>query len=273
MPFKEELSVALEAAEAAGELIREHYDRFTAIPDARSDISTQADRDSQELILQILRRSFPSDAMIAEEKTPTLEVVSHSDSRLWIVDPIDGTRGFAVKNGEFSVMIAFVENGRIAVGVVLEPANGLVTFASRGGGCWRYRGSGGVQSQCRVGNVSDLTSATLTQSRSRTARESPVIKKIKPAKILETFSSGVKLARVAGGEADLFVNIYPQFNDWDICAGHILVEEAGGAVTDLHGEPIIYGREGNRQLAGLLATNGLIHQAALAALRGTFTAA
>ncbi len=212
-----ELSVALEAAEAAGELVREEYERFAAIPDAPSDISTEADRASQELILQTILRRFPNDALVAEERTPTLESARHSGSRLWIVDPIDGTRGFAVKNGEFSVMIAFVHDGQIEIGVVLEPATGRTTFATRDGGCWRDQGKGGAKTQCRVGTAADLGSATLIQSRSRTAKESPVVSQIKPARIVESFSSGVKLARLACGEADLYANIYPQFNDWDIC--------------------------------------------------------
>jgi 3'(2'), 5'-bisphosphate nucleotidase len=266
MPFDEELSVALSAAEEAGRLIREQYDRFVPIPDAPSDITTDADRASQELILQAIRRKFPTDALAAEENTPSLEGMHHSGPRLWIVDPIDGTRGFAVKNGEFSVMIAFVERGQIRVGVVLEPATWLVTYATHGGGCWRYREPGGAKSRCRVGAARELTGCTLTQSRSRTARESPVVKKIQPAKIVETFSSGVKLARVAGGEADIFANIYAEFHDWDVCAGHILVEEAGGKVTTLAGAPMQYGNEGNKQRQGMIATNGLIHDAAVAAL-------
>ena len=269
MPFDEELSVALAAAEAASRVIREQYERFVPIPDAASDITTEADRASQELILQLIRRIFPADALIAEEKTPTLEGVLHTGPRLWIVDPIDGTRGFAVKNGEFSVMIAFVEQGQIRVGVVLEPATWLVTYATHGGGCWRCREPGGEKSRCHVGDAMDLARSTLTQSRSRTARESPVVKKIQPAKIVETFSSGVKLARVAGGEADIFANIYPEFHDWDVCAGHILVEEAGGKVTTLAGTPIRYGAEGNKQRQGMLATNGVVHAAALAALRAS----
>src|SRR5688572_23358629 len=118
MAFDRELSVALAAAEAAGRLILDHYERFTAIPDARSDISTDADRASQELILQHLRDEFPSDALCAEEATDTLKNAAREGRRLWIVDPIDGTRGFAVKNGEFSVMIGFVEDAAIRVGVV-----------------------------------------------------------------------------------------------------------------------------------------------------------
>src|SRR5947207_11046867 len=117
MNFEKELKLALSTAEAAGRLIREHYDKFVPIPDAPSDISTVADREAQELILRRIRAEFPDDALCAEEATETLRTAPRSGARLWIVDPIDGTRGFAVKNGEFSVMIAFVHDGVMQVGV------------------------------------------------------------------------------------------------------------------------------------------------------------
>jgi 3'(2'), 5'-bisphosphate nucleotidase len=261
------MQLALAAAEAAGRLIREHYDSFIAIPDARSDISTEADRASQELILNRIRAEFPGDALCAEEATETLRTAKRSGPRLWIVDPIDGTRGFAVKNGEFSVMIAFVMDGIMQVGVVLEPAMWRVTCAARGEGCWRFVGEGATPVRCRVGAANTLESATLTQSRSRTARESPVVSKLRPARVIETFSAGVKLAQVAAGAADIYANIYPEFNDWDVCAGHILVEEAGGRVTTLDGTALRYGSEGNKQRGGLLATNGPLHDAAIARLK------
>src|SRR5262249_792021 len=153
--------------------------------------------------LKQIQATFPGDALCAEESTPTLQAAKRSGSRLWIVDPIDGTRGFAVKNGEFSVMIAFVQDGVMQVGVVLEPWPWKITYAGRGDGCWRSIGPGATPARCRVGTAARLTEATLTQSRSRTARESPVIKKLQPARVIETFSAGVKLALVAGGEADL----------------------------------------------------------------------
>jgi 3'(2'), 5'-bisphosphate nucleotidase len=271
MPWEKELEVALQAAEAASRLVLDHYDRLEAIPDAPSDISTEADRAAQELILRHILDAFPADRLCAEEKTPTLEKSRSSSSRLWIVDPIDGTRGFARKNGEFSVMVGFVDTGRMMAGVVLEPARWRCTFATQGGGCWRYTGHGGERKRCRVGQASQLSEATLTQSRSKTARESPVVKTLGPARILETYSAGLKLAQVASGEADMYVNIYPEFHDWDICAGHILVEEAGGKVTTLAGAPIVYGSEGFKQRAGMVATNGALHEAAvqaLAAMRG-----
>src|SRR2546423_7512904 len=106
MPYERELQAALEAARRAGARILEHYEPFEKAPDARADISTIADREAQEIILKHLHETFPADALCAEEKTPSLEGVVTTGPRQWVVDPIDGTRGFARKNGEFSVMIA-----------------------------------------------------------------------------------------------------------------------------------------------------------------------
>src|SRR5687768_8699826 len=106
MPYERELQTALEAAERAGAVILDLYQRFEAIADAPASITTAADRESQEVILRHLRDAFPSDAFRAEEATPTLADLPRAGPRLWVVDPIDGTRGFARKNGEFSVMVA-----------------------------------------------------------------------------------------------------------------------------------------------------------------------
>jgi 3'(2'), 5'-bisphosphate nucleotidase len=263
MAHQLELDAALEAARQAGRLILAAYETFTAIPDARADITTDVDRQSQETILQHLRKQFPADALCAEEATPTLASAVRLGSRLWIVDPIDGTRGFAQKNGEFSVMIGLLEEGRIVVGVVLEPVPRRLTYAVRGGGCGRQDGDA-VPVSCRVTTTNDLKACTLTQSRSRQgAGPSPIVRAVQPARVRETYSAGIKLALVARGDADLYVNSYEAFHDWDICAGHILVEEAGGVVTGLAGESLVYGTPGAWQRQGLLASNGLLHAAAV----------
>jgi 3'(2'), 5'-bisphosphate nucleotidase len=263
MPFEAELEAALAAARGAGALILTAYATFEAIPDARADITTDADRAAQESILQELRRRFPGDTLCAEEQTPTLAGAPKEGPRLWIVDPIDGTRGFAQKNGEFSVMVAFVDHGQVAVGVVYEPANGRLTRAVRGGGCWREDGSA-TPVACRVSPTANLAAATLTQSRSKPGTVSRAVEALHPARVIETHSAGIKLALVARGEGDLYVNRYDAFHDWDIAAGHILVEEAGGRVTGLRGEPIRYGSPGAWQRSRLLASNGILHAATLA---------
>src|SRR5882672_7376938 len=120
------------AAVNAGEYLAKAYADFTPIPNAPSNISTEADRGSQEIILQFISGLYPNDALCAEEKTATLANAKRTGERVWIVDPIDGTRGFAMKTGEFSVMIAFVHDGRVAVGSVTEPATARRTYAAHG---------------------------------------------------------------------------------------------------------------------------------------------
>src|SRR5207245_8201337 len=95
------------------------------------------------------------------------------------------------------------------------------------------------------------------------------VQALRPARVVETYSAGIKLARVARGEADVYVNTYDAFHDWDICAGHILVAEAGGRVTGLAGQELHYGLPGAWQRDGLLASNGLLHELALATPRAT----
>ena len=162
-----ELEVALDAARRASQYLMQEYARFQVVPDAPANITTEADRQSQEIILQTIRAAFPHDALCAEEATATLQGSVHIGARLWIVDPIDGTRGFARKNGEFSVMLGFVENGQIGVGVVAQPAVGRLTYAVRGAGCWRKDGNDPAPTRCLVTTIDALPQCTLTQSRSR----------------------------------------------------------------------------------------------------------
>jgi len=265
--YELELAVAMEAVRKAGAYLEDAYRRFEVIADAPANITTDADRKSQEIILAHLSEHFPADALYAEEATEGLKQAKQVGDRTWIVDPIDGTRGFARKNGEFSVMVGMVDRGAIALGVVHQPAVGRWTFATQGDGCWRRDNGEKEPVRCVVNPVRDLKEATLTQSRSRDGKASKWAGAIGPAHIVESYSAGIKLALVARGEADLYLNTYEAFSDWDICAGHILVTEAGGKVTGTGGQAIVYGAEDFKQRSGLLATNGVLHDAALEVIR------
>jgi 3'(2'), 5'-bisphosphate nucleotidase len=268
MPYERELEVALESARRAGAMLLGEYERFQKIADAPADITTHADRDAQEMLLKDLRAAFPADAFCAEEQTASLEGAATTGPRLWIIDPIDGTRGFARKNGEFSVMVGFADGGRPAVGVVLEPARGRITYAVRGGGCWRVDGDSPGPVRCQVTGTARLADATVTQSHSRNPAEpSREIRALAPGRVVESYSAGIKLALVARGEADLYLNTYEGFHDWDIAAGHILVDEAGGRVTGLRGQVPQYGLPGAWQRNGLLGSNGRVHDEAVARLK------
>jgi 3'(2'), 5'-bisphosphate nucleotidase len=268
MDYAKELEVALEAAHKAGEYLKGAYEAFTPLTNAPASISTEADRTSQELILTHLFKAFPDDAICAEEGTSTLKGAKREGDRLWVVDPIDGTRGFVMKNGEFSVMIGLVARGRVVVGVVLEPAQSRVTYAQFGHGCW-VRNRSAMPISCTVKRTESLSDAVLVESHGKKGEKSWPVKAIRPRQVLETYSAGVKMAMVARGEVDLYVNTYPNFSDWDICAGDILVTEAGGAVSEIAGSPIRYGALANSQKGGLLATNGRLHQTVVSALKNS----
>ncbi len=269
MNYQDELIAARAAADKAAAVILDLYSRFEAIADAPASITTAADRESQEIILQSLRSVFPTDAFRAEEATPTLAAAPTAGTRLWIIDPIDGTRGFARKNGEFSVMIALAIDGEAVVGVVLEPAAGVCTYAVKGGGCWRIHG-GTQPVQVHVRSTTTLAAATLVQSHTNPARGKTLpLQRLRPETVVETYSAGIKLARVAAGLADLYVSTYDTMNDWDLAAGHVLVAEAGGRVTTLDGRPLKYGGPNPSHAGGLLASHGVLHDAAIQAMRCT----
>jgi 3'(2'), 5'-bisphosphate nucleotidase len=263
MRYQKELDVALEAARLAGQVILDIYQHFVAIPDAPSSISTEADHQAQEVILRHLLSCFPGDAYRAEERTRALEGTPDRGPRLWVVDPIDGTRGFARKNGEFSVMVGFVNEGQIGVGVVLEPVKARVTYAVQGGGCWK-RDDAGPAERCRISSIRPMSEATLTQSHSRHPTvPNPYVRVLKPRRVVETYSAGVKLALVARGEVEIYLNDYNALRDWDLCAGHILVTEAGGMVTSLYGQVLEYGLPEGLHPNGVLAANEELHREVL----------
>jgi 3'(2'), 5'-bisphosphate nucleotidase len=267
--FQRELDAALRAATFAGDYLKTAYEAFVPIPDAPPTISTEADRTSQDAILRILSATFPDDAYLAEEATDTLKNLKREDRRTWIVDPIDGTRGFAKKNGEFSVMVGLVVDGRVVVGVVLEPGIDRVTYASLSEGCWTKTGTKSTI-RCAVGSAKELHESRLVVSHLKKGAPSPMLDAIRPIALSETYSAGVKLAMVARGESDLYI-IDPKnpYFDWDVCAGDILVTEAGGRVTRINGASLTYPTNARHQ-SGLLATNGQIHDKAVAALDGCF---
>jgi 3'(2'), 5'-bisphosphate nucleotidase len=265
MPFAHELREALAAAEKAARFVAAEYETFVAIPNAPAHISTHADKGAQEIILAHLRAAFPHDGLCAEEATDGLIGAPANADRTWVVDPIDGTKGFAIKNGEFSVMIGLTVGGESVVGVVWEPSTDRVTFASKGDGCFTRVGTADP-TRCHVTAVATLAEATITASHAKPGKPKPVVVKLRPGKVIETYSAGIKLAQVARGVCDLYVNDYPEFHDWDVCAGHVLVTEAGGTVTEFTGDPVRYGLAGAKRKSGLVATNGHLHRETLRTL-------
>lgn len=165
--YSTELKAAIHAASLASELILKAYEIREADPKAQANITTQTDLMSQEVILGYLMREFPEDAFAAEEDTQTIHEAKRLADRLWVVDPIDGTRGFVRKNGEFSVMIGFCIKGRVVAGVVTEPALGRHTYAQLGQGCWTQTGKG-PKTRCQAKPTTLISQAILPEATRQT---------------------------------------------------------------------------------------------------------
>ncbi len=265
--YRRELEVTLDVIRRAGEEILRRYASFERIEDAPADISTAADKASQELILDRLHREFPGDGLCAEEKSERFATEAAGAGRFWVVDPIDGTRGFARKNGEFSIMIALVEGGAPVVGAVHEPAADRLTWAAAGGGC-RIQTPAGSASLPAAVSATAGAPRVLAMSRSQGAEgERRLLAALGAERAIQTYSAGIKLAQVARGEADLYLGDYLTLHDWDVAAGHLLVTEAGGRVTRIDGSAVVYDGSGSSLAGkGIVASNGGVHEAALEAI-------
>jgi 3'(2'), 5'-bisphosphate nucleotidase len=233
------LAVLNDLAVQAGELIMEIYATdFSAR--AKSDASpvTQADEKAEALILAGLARYFPDVPIIAEEAAAAGHVpkISH---RFFLVDPLDGTKEFISRNGEFTVNIALIENGVPVMGVVYAPAlNTLFCGEQHNGAGKRY------QDQWHSISVRKLPAegATVLASRShRDAETDAYLATVKVAHLIGAGSS-LKFCTIAEGKADL----YPRFGrtmEWDTAAGHAVLSAAGGKVVGADGAPFHYGKQ------------------------------
>lgn len=220
----------------------------------RGDPVTAADLEADALLREGCARAFPDDGWLSEETADSPERLGRS--RVWVVDPLDGTRAFVEEIDEFAVSIALVVEGQARLGVVYNPARDELFAAERG--------AGGAATPLGVTDRREFEGAVLLASRSeRTAR---LLDEIEPLVRLDPRSSiAYKLALLASGGADLAISLQPK-SEWDVCAGTLLVEVAGGVVTDLHGSVLSFNRS-DPVIQGLVAANPLLQRRALEWLR------
>jgi 3'(2'), 5'-bisphosphate nucleotidase len=243
---------------------------FTVELKGPNDPVTRADREANEIICEALAASFPGDGIIAEESVPSSEAEIASRvarERVWFVDPLDGTREFADRNGEFAVMIGLAVRGRAALGVVLMPVTGEALAGRVGAECF-CEDAAGARRPMRVRDVSDPRDATMVVSRShRPAIIAPLVERLGIRSVVPCGSVGVKVSRIVFGEADLYVHGGAGAKRWDTCGPEAVLVAAGGRFTDLAGEAIDYSSVDLKVRTGIVATNGALHDAVLAATR------
>ena len=264
-----EMSVALELAREAGAAILDVYDGPFEIEQkaGADDLEpvTQADRVANEIIVQRLSREFPEDGILAEESIDTERRLGKS--RVWMVDPLDGTTGFIDGNGDFAVQIGLAEDGECMLGVVYQPLTGVLYRAVRGGGAWIERPEAEPE-RARVSAHTDLATMRLAASRShRSPRMDRVVQSLSVKQEVRRGSVGLKIGLIVEQQCDLYVHLSPRTKQWDTCAPEIILQEAGGKLTDLFGKPLRYNSPEVQNRNGIVASNGAAHAEVITGLK------
>nr|WP_319527960.1 3'(2'),5'-bisphosphate nucleotidase CysQ [Pseudomonas laurentiana] len=228
-------------ARAAGELVMEVYRTdFNVRGKVDTSPVTEADERAEGLILQALAARTPQIPVISEEAAAAGHV-PEVGQRFWLVDPLDGTKEFINRNGEFTVNIALIENGEPVLGVVLAPALERLFAGARGCGAFIEQAGKRQTIHCRA-----VSEEGLDVVASRSHGDAKALDEFlggRKVRSLKSAGSSLKICLVAAGEADL----YPRLGrtmEWDIAAGHAVLLAAGGQIFTLAGDVLGYGKAG-----------------------------
>ena len=251
----EAIDIAMDAAHKAGDLIARQFHQPQEIhAKGPAEIVTQVDRDAEDLIVRTIRQAFPDDEFLGEEGH---EPRPGAD-RIWVIDPLDGTTNYAQGIPFFCVSIALAVRGRAVLGVVYDPQHGETFAAEEGKGALLN----GVEVHCTSRNsLSDATvyvGALPAKNPHNRELALPMLTRLRPSiNVMRNMgSAALSLAYVACGRLD--ISYQDWLSAWDMLAGALLVEEAGGRVTDFDGMPISASSE-----SIIAAGNSAVHQAVL----------
>lgn len=268
--FARELEVGGRLAKAAGAIAMKYRGGDLDIEDKPDDEGpvTIADKEASDLIVEGVARAFPDDVIISEENADDPRRLTAE--RVWYIDPIDGTKDFIRGEDGFCVMIGLAIKHRPIVGVVFHPPTGDLFVAAPGAGAW-------VLPQARdprvlsVSTTVELADVRLVASRSHRSEKMDEVKSVLGiSDELNIGSIGLKLAIIAAGDRDLYVNPSSRCSSWDTCGPEAILLEAGGRLTDLSGEPLSYQEASTGHGRGLVASNGVLHDAAVERLATLF---
>ncbi len=263
--FTREIDVASRLARQAGRITMEIYATdFAVVFKGPNDPVTEADKRAHDVIVEGLRREYPDDGVVSEEDA--FPMGARRAGRVWYVDPLDGTHEFISKNGEFAVIIGLAVDGRASAGVVYRPVGDLLCVGIADGKAWTE--DRGTRKLLTVSSQTDLQLLRLVVSRShRRPLVAAMRDRLGIREETRCGSVGVKIGLLAGGDADLYLEPSAATSAWDTCGPEAVLRGAGGRLTDLGGEPLVYGGQDLRNRRGLVATNGACHDQVIAAIR------
>jgi len=255
--LQRELTLAKEAAIEAGKIILSHYDTdYQVQMKTGEEPVTIADKTSSNYIVQALHRAFPQDAIVSEENALPTDLATAE--RIWVIDPMDGTKEFIQHNGEFAVMIGLVQAGDPVLGVVYQPVTDMMCWGVSGQGAYVQNGCGPQRLQ--VSHQADLSEVRIAASRSHYTHEMKrLYTELGLQNIVQSGSLGLKFAMIARQLCEIYFNMSNVTSCWDTCAPEVILKEAGGRISNLSGTRLTYTFSHVKNRNGVVATNGPIH--------------
>jgi len=227
-------------ARDAGVVIMPYYDGDPIVGDKYDGSPvTAADQAAEALIVPALKELTPDIPVVAEESVAAGNVPDVSGGLFWLVDPLDGTKEFIKKRGDFTVNIGLVENGVPVLGVVLTPVDGMAWAGTVGDGAWEEDAAGN-RKPIAV-RKADPAALTIVASKSHRNPELEAYIDSLPVKESVSRGSALKFCLVARGEADVYPRTGPTM-EWDTAAGHAVLLAAGGSLTTFDGKPFLYNK-------------------------------
>lgn len=260
--LQRELRVAVQTAREAGARVMDFYNSSVVAEeklgvDNYSEPVTEADRAASRLIVGALKSEFPDDAVLSEEETD--DPARLEAKRVWMIDPIDGTRGFINRDGDFAVQIGLTSAASSILGVVYEPLSKRLFWAAKDQGAWLEIPEKAPE-RLFVSDKTDFKTMILAASRShRNPKLDRIIESFDFAREIKRGSVGVKIGLLATRMADIYIHLSSRTKYWDTCAPNVILEEAGGTMTDLFGEKILYNMPDVQNHNGIVSSNKATH--------------
>lgn len=249
-----EKETTIPIAFAAGKAILSFYtDKMKVTIKEDNSPVTEADLAANQIILEGLQRVFPKDGYLTEETDDNLERLDKS--RVWIIDPLDGTASYVHMTGQFTVNIALAVNHEIVFSVVYVPARNELFYAIKGQGSFLL--VNGVEKRIYVNNK--RAHYTFLSSQFHVTKNDEKYRAMKQRYIraIETMGSSMKPCYIAQGKAEVAVKIGPGTKEWDTAAPSLILQEAGGVFVKPNGEPFTYNKQDVHNYEGYLAMNWL----------------
>ncbi len=260
LPFSKkslETKIAINAAVNSSKEILKIYNKdFSSSFKDNNEPITEADIKSNEIIINELSKlEYP---ILSEESSD--EIKKRIDSkRIWIVDPLDGTMDFVNKTGEFTIMIALVEDNSPILGVICHPYENKLYVAQKDQGAYSYSDKEQWK-RLEVSDTSVISQCRVVRSRFHQSEKEKIFLKALGISKFTSKGSSLKVLDISSAKAEIYFTITNKIKQWDTCASNCIIAEAGGYMTDMSGHPLKYNTEIVPHQNGILVTNNAVHQ-------------